>query len=223
MDNSKRRRYLRDSRFPTQRGVEFGGIRGGETVVESRGLPLFIGTVSRPAAPVATVASWAQTTIINWPKPWRIGVGRTRKGVRTADGFESPKRALGLPGSADVPQQRARVHIFGAACVRRAEDVVASTCISGTPVTLELKGNCYAPLSIEAHREALSTVILESVLTCPNCGQKREEVMPTDACQYFYECTSCKTCLNLRRGLLRFLLLRLNGLPPCKSSAAAVH
>jgi hypothetical protein len=47
---------------------------------------------------------------------------------------------------------------------------------------------------------ATKPVILESVLTCPNCGQQREEIMPTDACQYFYECTSCKTLLKPKAG-----------------------
>jgi hypothetical protein len=49
-------------------------------------------------------------------------------------------------------------------------------------------------------RKAMSSLILESVLTCPNCGHQREEVMPTDACQYFYECTSCKTMLKPKSG-----------------------
>ncbi|QII13816.1 hypothetical protein KsCSTR_44370 [Candidatus Kuenenia stuttgartiensis] len=31
-------------------------------------------------------------------------------------------------------------------------------------------------------------VILQSVITCPNCGHQKKETMPTDACQYFYEC-----------------------------------
>ena len=26
---------------------------------------------------------------------------------------------------------------------------------------------------------------LQSTITCPNCGHKKEETMPTDACQYF--------------------------------------
>jgi len=34
-------------------------------------------------------------------------------------------------------------------------------------------------------------VILESTITCPNCGIIKAEIMPTDACQYFYECTGC--------------------------------
>ena len=37
---------------------------------------------------------------------------------------------------------------------------------------------------------------LESVLTCPACGHAKREVMPTDACQFFYECEHCKTVLR---------------------------
>ena len=28
-------------------------------------------------------------------------------------------------------------------------------------------------------------IILESTLTCPSCGHKETETMPTDACQWF--------------------------------------
>jgi len=31
-------------------------------------------------------------------------------------------------------------------------------------------------------------MILQSTITCPECGHKREETMPTDACWYFYGC-----------------------------------
>jgi len=41
---------------------------------------------------------------------------------------------------------------------------------------------------------------LTSALTCPNCGHTRDEIMPTDACQYFYECTQCKTLLKPKAG-----------------------
>ena len=34
-------------------------------------------------------------------------------------------------------------------------------------------------------------VILESTLTCPACGTAKTETMPTDACQFFYECSGC--------------------------------
>lgn len=45
-------------------------------------------------------------------------------------------------------------------------------------------------------REPLAT----SRITCPNCGFIKEEAMPTDACQYFYECTNCHTRLTPRDG-----------------------
>ena len=39
-------------------------------------------------------------------------------------------------------------------------------------------------------------VKLVSTITCPVCGHRRTETMPTDACQYFYECIGCKTLLK---------------------------
>ena len=44
------------------------------------------------------------------------------------------------------------------------------------------------------------SVVLESMLTCPECGARKTEIMPTDACLYFYECTSCRTVLRPKRG-----------------------
>lgn len=41
-----------------------------------------------------------------------------------------------------------------------------------------------------------ATLELESDLTCPYCNFTKREIMPTDACQYFYECTRCKTLLR---------------------------
>ena len=46
----------------------------------------------------------------------------------------------------------------------------------------------------------VSEVILQSIIHCPSCGEEREETMPTDACQYFYECTGCKTLLRPKAG-----------------------
>lgn len=43
-------------------------------------------------------------------------------------------------------------------------------------------------------------VILQSTITCPNCGQKKGETMPTGTCQYFYECENCKTVLKPQQG-----------------------
>lgn len=43
-------------------------------------------------------------------------------------------------------------------------------------------------------------IILESTLTCPNCGHSEKETMPQDACQFFYECKSCGTLLKPNPG-----------------------
>ena len=38
--------------------------------------------------------------------------------------------------------------------------------------------------------------VLESALCCPVCGHRKTEAMPTDACQWFYECTNCHMLLK---------------------------
>ena len=44
------------------------------------------------------------------------------------------------------------------------------------------------------------SVELQSILTCPECGRVKEETMPTDACQYFYECEQCQKLLKPLQG-----------------------
>jgi len=41
---------------------------------------------------------------------------------------------------------------------------------------------------------------LVSVITCPHCGEAKHETMPTDACQWYYECTGCGRLLRPRAG-----------------------
>ncbi|MDO6811879.1 MULTISPECIES: GDCCVxC domain-containing (seleno)protein [Tenacibaculum] len=41
---------------------------------------------------------------------------------------------------------------------------------------------------------------LKSEITCPNCGNKKVEEMPTNACQFFYECENCKAVLKPNEG-----------------------
>jgi hypothetical protein len=43
-------------------------------------------------------------------------------------------------------------------------------------------------------------MILESIITCPTRGTSKTETMPTNACQYFYECTGCGTKLRPKSG-----------------------
>ncbi|WP_461074171.1 GDCCVxC domain-containing (seleno)protein [Spirosoma horti] len=37
---------------------------------------------------------------------------------------------------------------------------------------------------------------LESIITCPVCNHQQMETMPTNACQYFYECSICQSLLK---------------------------
>ncbi|MCB9082414.1 MAG: class I SAM-dependent methyltransferase [Lewinellaceae bacterium] len=43
-------------------------------------------------------------------------------------------------------------------------------------------------------------VIRSSVITCPQCGFQKEEIMPVDACQYFYTCANCEAMLRPKAG-----------------------
>ena len=41
---------------------------------------------------------------------------------------------------------------------------------------------------------------IESVITCPECGYSKKEVMTTDSCQFFYTCTNCGVLLKPLEG-----------------------
>lgn len=43
-------------------------------------------------------------------------------------------------------------------------------------------------------------VVLRSRITCPHCGCARDETMPDNACQWFYECTGCGRLLRPKPG-----------------------
>ena len=42
----------------------------------------------------------------------------------------------------------------------------------------------------------MAAVVLESTITCPECGHVKTETMPTDSCQWFYECDQCRKVLR---------------------------
>lgn len=46
----------------------------------------------------------------------------------------------------------------------------------------------------------MSSLILESTLTCPACGHAKVETMPSDACQWFYESERCQALLKAKPG-----------------------
>ncbi|MDP1676550.1 MAG: GDCCVxC domain-containing (seleno)protein [Bacteroidota bacterium] len=46
----------------------------------------------------------------------------------------------------------------------------------------------------------MTTLILQSTITCPKCGFQKEETMAIDSCQFYYECSNCKTMLKPQSG-----------------------
>ncbi|NJW55893.1 hypothetical protein HC174_02860 [Salinimicrobium sp. CDJ15-81-2] len=49
-------------------------------------------------------------------------------------------------------------------------------------------------------KDLQNSIINESEITCPRCGHKTTEEMPTGSCQFFYECENCKTVLRPAEG-----------------------
>ncbi|WP_108882353.1 GDCCVxC domain-containing (seleno)protein [Anderseniella sp. Alg231-50] len=41
---------------------------------------------------------------------------------------------------------------------------------------------------------------LTSTITCPECGHVETETMPTNACQWFYDCKGCSAVLRPKPG-----------------------
>ncbi len=46
----------------------------------------------------------------------------------------------------------------------------------------------------------MQRIILQSVVTCPVCKHQKEETMPINACEFFYECENCHTILKPKKG-----------------------
>jgi hypothetical protein len=44
------------------------------------------------------------------------------------------------------------------------------------------------------------TFELRSTLTCPECAGRTTQTMPTDACQYFFDCPTCGAVLKPKAG-----------------------
>ena len=46
----------------------------------------------------------------------------------------------------------------------------------------------------------MTGIVLESVITCPECGMRSKETMPTDACTFFHQCGACGVRLKPKPG-----------------------
>jgi hypothetical protein len=63
-----------------------------------------------------------------------------------------------------------------------------------------------------------------SALTCPHCGHVATEIMPTDACQFFYDCKGCGRLLKPLAGdCCVFCSYGTVPCPPVQQTRAAGH
>ena len=47
---------------------------------------------------------------------------------------------------------------------------------------------------------ASPTIEAYSTLTCPECGHQSKDLMPTNACQFYYDCKGCGVLLKPLEG-----------------------
>lgn len=60
------------------------------------------------------------------------------------------------------------------------------------------KGN--APGNVMVNTPGTSSISSTSTITCPACGHAETETMPTNACQFFYDCRHCGVVLKPEPG-----------------------
>lgn len=46
----------------------------------------------------------------------------------------------------------------------------------------------------------MEKIIHNSLITCPRCGYQKLEQMPTNSCQFFYECEKCRVVFRPKTG-----------------------
>jgi len=46
----------------------------------------------------------------------------------------------------------------------------------------------------------MENIVYKSIIECTECGFKKEEIMPKDACQFFYKCEDCEKILKPKPG-----------------------
>ena len=61
-------------------------------------------------------------------------------------------------------------------------------------------GGCCENKNESGSKYKTLSITLDSTLTCPICDYKKQETMPTNACQWFYECVQCQALLKPLAG-----------------------
>jgi hypothetical protein len=104
------------------------------------------------------------------------------------------------PGkSASVKQQEMSAYDPKRTCANAREVVIARILDAVAPIGSIVQPDENQCTQVQA--EGLTPkMILQSTITCPNCGSVKTETMQTDACQYFYNCASCGGRLKPKTG-----------------------
>jgi hypothetical protein len=78
-----------------------------------------------------------------------------------------------------------------------------------------LAGLCLASIwnYVLLRKGRMCAPILQSVITCPQCGHRAEETMPTNACLFFYDCLGCG--VRLKRAPCDCCVFCSYGSVPC--------
>lgn len=53
---------------------------------------------------------------------------------------------------------------------------------------------------MEEDEDEGGVTVPDSTITCPHCAHQQTETMPTDACQFFYDCQGCGVVLRPKPG-----------------------
>ena len=75
--------------------------------------------------------------------------------------------------------------------------------LSDTDIKHTREENTEKPCCKEAKKDSSEKKInatLESEITCPQCGHKKTETLPTEVCLISYTCENCKTVLHPKSG-----------------------
>jgi hypothetical protein len=78
-------------------------------------------------------------------------------------------------------------------CAKAREDVIARMLDAVACIGFIVR--THVPTEVRMPR-----LILQSTITCPNCGSIKTETMPTNACQFFYNCSDCGVRLKPKAG-----------------------
>ncbi|MHC4222337.1 MAG: GDCCVxC domain-containing (seleno)protein [Planctomycetota bacterium] len=49
-------------------------------------------------------------------------------------------------------------------------------------------------------KQSPSTFEPYSILTCPECGHQSRDLMPTNACHFYYACKACEALIKPKSG-----------------------